>query len=58
VAVQAACGPHQVVGESGHVHTPSVLAVFASPGDEARLVGGVLAQHATGGAATAVVIAT
>lgn len=58
MAVQAACGPHQAVGESGHVHTPSVLAVFANPGNQALLAGGVLTQHAAGGAATAVVTAT
>ncbi|GHD79916.1 hypothetical protein GCM10010336_62760 [Streptomyces goshikiensis] len=37
---------------------PSLLAVFAHPDDEALLAGGVLAQHAAAGAATAVVTAT
>ncbi|WP_051699669.1 PIG-L deacetylase family protein [Streptomyces sp. NRRL F-4474] len=37
---------------------PSLLGVFAHPDDEALLAGGVLAQHAAAGAATAVVTAT
>ncbi|MFG2684119.1 PIG-L family deacetylase [Streptomyces sp. NPDC048392] len=37
---------------------PSLLGVFAHPDDESLLAGGVLAQHAAAGAATAVVTAT
>ncbi|WP_405737424.1 PIG-L family deacetylase [Streptomyces sp. NBC_01537] len=37
---------------------PSLLGVFAHPDDESLLVGGVLAQHACGGARTAVVTTT
>ncbi|MFG3384205.1 PIG-L deacetylase family protein [Streptomyces sp. NPDC047999] len=37
---------------------PSLLGVFGHPDDEALLAGGVLAQHAAAGAATAVVTAT
>ncbi|MFF4960749.1 PIG-L deacetylase family protein [Streptomyces sp. NPDC001222] len=37
---------------------PSLLAVFAHPDDESLVAGGVLAQHATAGARTAVVTAT
>ncbi|MFD5813941.1 PIG-L deacetylase family protein [Streptomyces sp. NPDC127038] len=37
---------------------PSLLGVFAHPDDESLLAGGVLAQHAAGGARTAVVTAT
>lgn len=37
---------------------PSLLAVFAHPDDESLMAGGVLAQHAAGGARTAVVTAT
>ncbi|MFF3618950.1 PIG-L deacetylase family protein [Streptomyces sp. NPDC002467] len=37
---------------------PSLLGVFAHPDDESLLAGGVLAQHAASGAATAVVTAT
>ncbi|KOY53981.1 PIG-L deacetylase family protein [Streptomyces sp. XY332] len=38
--------------------SPSLLAVFAHPDDEALVAGGVLAQHAAAGARTAVVTAT
>ncbi|MCX4481709.1 PIG-L family deacetylase [Streptomyces cellulosae] len=37
---------------------PSLLGVFAHPDDESLLAGGVLAQHAAGGARTGVVTAT
>ncbi|MFE1873015.1 PIG-L deacetylase family protein [Streptomyces sp. NPDC059496] len=37
---------------------PSLLGVFGHPDDESLLAGGVLAQHAAAGAATAVVTAT
>ncbi|MGW6388954.1 PIG-L deacetylase family protein [Streptomyces sp. NPDC055103] len=37
---------------------PSLLGVFAHPDDESLLAGGILAQHAAGGARTAVVTAT
>ncbi|MFF4011544.1 PIG-L deacetylase family protein [Streptomyces sp. NPDC001717] len=37
---------------------PSLLGVFAHPDDESLLAGGVLAQHAASGAATAVVTTT
>ncbi|WP_329486693.1 PIG-L family deacetylase [Kitasatospora sp. NBC_01246] len=37
---------------------PSLLGVFGHPDDESLLAGGVLAQHAASGAATAVVTAT
>ncbi|MGW1255234.1 PIG-L family deacetylase [Streptomyces sp. NPDC002513] len=37
---------------------PNLLAVFAHPDDESLVAGGVLAQHAAGGARTAVVTAT
>ncbi|MDO0916553.1 PIG-L deacetylase family protein [Streptomyces sp. DT2A-34] len=40
------------------VSRPSLLGVFAHPDDESLLAGGVLAQHAAAGAATAVVTAT
>ncbi|WP_332757156.1 PIG-L deacetylase family protein [Streptomyces sp. MT206] len=39
-------------------HLPSLLGVFAHPDDKSLLAGGVLAQHAAAGAATAVVTAT
>lgn len=37
---------------------PSLLGVFGHPDDESLMVGGVLAQHAAAGAATAVVTVT
>ncbi|WP_329020579.1 PIG-L deacetylase family protein [Streptomyces sp. NBC_01601] len=41
-----------------HPPLPSLLGVFGHPDDEALLAGGVLAQHAAGGAFTSVVTAT
>ncbi|WP_405833289.1 PIG-L deacetylase family protein [Streptomyces sp. NBC_01176] len=43
---------------SASASLPSLLGVFAHPDDESLLAGGVLAQHAAGGARTRVITAT
>lgn len=49
---------HRPVTTTASPSLPSLLGVFAHPDDECLLAGGVLAQHAAGGARTRVVTAT